>query len=436
MILDPWQQEILNYEGDILLCTGRQVGKTTIFSIKAAEYMVKHEKAKIIIVSLTEDQAKLIIIMILDHLEKNYREMIKKDPKHKPTQNKITLKNGSTAIARPVGNTGDAVRGFTGDVLIIDEASRMPELTFVASKPTLMTTAGKIWMCSTPFGKKGYFYECFQNKENRFKVWHISSVEVMNAREINEHWTQTKKEKSLKFLEEEHRGMSEIAFGQEYLGLFLDELRQFFEDELIRSRMVLKRPDIRNKEGFFVMGCDIARLGGDQSTFEIIEKKKERFYHRENIARSKILTTETEREIIALTQLWGISKIGIDAGAGTLGVSILDHLLEEEETKRKVIAMNNRLITYDRDNQRKQKLQMEDFYDNLKSMLEKGELDLLDDEEVFLSLKSVQFEIANPEDTTAKMRIFGTFTHIAEGLVRAAWLAKKEKPLNFQIYYV
>ena len=33
----------------------------------------------------------------------------------------------------------------------------MPESVFTASKPTLLTTGGKIWMCSTPFGKTGYF---------------------------------------------------------------------------------------------------------------------------------------------------------------------------------------------------------------------------------------------------------------------------------------
>ena len=34
-------------------------------------------------------------------------------------QSKITLKNRSSALARPVGNTGDAIRGFNADFILI-----------------------------------------------------------------------------------------------------------------------------------------------------------------------------------------------------------------------------------------------------------------------------------------------------------------------------
>ena len=147
--LDDWQEDVLKAKGNIVLCTGRQVGKTTIMSRKACHYMMDNKNSNIIIVSLTEDQAKLIIVMMLDFFEKTNRRMICRGKK-KPTQNKLFLNNGSSAIARPVGNTGDSMRGFTGNVLIIDEASRMPDLIWAASRPTLLTTSGEIWMCSTP----------------------------------------------------------------------------------------------------------------------------------------------------------------------------------------------------------------------------------------------------------------------------------------------
>src|SRR3990167_10663520 len=227
IILDDWQEEVLNYDGNILLCTCRQVGKTFIMSRKCAKYMIEHSGSKIIICSLTEDQAKLIIVMILAYLEKNRNSLIAKG-KHKPTQNKINLLNKSQAIARPVGNTGDAVRGFTGDILILDEVSRFNELILTAAKPILMTTGGKIWMCSTPFGKQGFFYESFLNKNKRFKVWHISSEEVINNREISESWSEKKKHEAIEFLKHEKADMSELQYGQEYLGLFLDDLSRFF----------------------------------------------------------------------------------------------------------------------------------------------------------------------------------------------------------------
>ena len=117
IVLDDWQKEILDYEDNFLLCTGRQVGKTTIMARKAAQYMLKHPNSNIIVVSLTEDQAKLIIVMILDYLEKNHNKQILKKNIY-TNQSKVTLRNKASVLARPVGTTGDAVRGFTGDVLI------------------------------------------------------------------------------------------------------------------------------------------------------------------------------------------------------------------------------------------------------------------------------------------------------------------------------
>lgn len=436
--LDDWQKRLLDIEDNMVLCTGRQVGKTTIMSIKSAEYMIQHPNSRIIIVSLTEDQAKLIIVMILDYLEKNYKKMIAKG-KNKPTQNKVMLINGSSALARPVGTTGDAIRGFTGDILIIDEASRMPEMVWTASKPTLLTTAGKIWMCSTPHGKRGYFWEAFQNKHGRFEVFHINSEDVIKNRKVNDVWTETKRNEAIRFLEEERRDMSELQYGQEYLGLFLDELRQYFDDKTIERATILKRPEnnLTNQEKY--MGVDIARLGGDECAYEILTRRETIIHHIESITRKNQLTTKTEQDILELDTKWNLGKIGIDAGSGSLGVGIFDHLIESR-IKKKVIAMNNREISMDREGKKKQRIFKEDMYDNLRSMLEKGEIYLLDDDKVRLSLKSIQWEFYNPNDAekgiTTKMRIFGSYSHITEALVRAAWLAKKEKINKLRISYI
>lgn len=434
LVLDEWQREILDYKGNVLLCTGRQVGKTTIFAIKAGEYLIKHPKCQIIIVSLTEDQAKLIIVMILDYLEKKYKNQIAKG-KDKPTQTRITLKNGASALARPVGTTGDAVRGFTGDVLIIDEASRMPELAFTASRPTLLTTAGQLWICSTPHGKQGYFWESFQNKNNRFKVFHINSEEVVTNRPISQTWTQTKKEEAIKFLQEEKRDMSELRYGQEYLGLFLDDLQQYFSDDLIDQCCVAKRPEPPRPLTQNYMGVDIARMGRDECAFEILHKLDTEVVQVENITKTKQLTTQTETNILQLTNKWNLAKIGIDAGSGSLGVGIYDRLLANVLTKRKVIPMNNRSISLDRDQKKQQRIFKEDMYENLLNMMEKGEIKLLNDDNLRLSLKSVQFEFVEFKGIT-KVKIFGNYTHIVEGLVRAAWLVKKEKINKLQISYI
>ena len=431
--LDDWQKDVMNYKGDFLLCTGRQVGKTTVMAIKAAEFMISKPGAKIIIASLTEDQAKLIIVMMLDYLEKNHKGLIAKG-KDKPTQNKITLKNKASVIARPVGNTGDALRGFTGDVLILDENSRMSEAIMTAAKPTLLTTGGQLWICSTPFGKEGFFYECFENKNGRFKVFHISSEEVIYNRPISETWTEKKRAEAMKFLESEKADMSELEYGQEYLGLFLEELRRFYPEDLIDELTKLKRPDkVPDMKNY--LGVDIARMGDDSSSFEVVGEKNNKYEHLESETTQKQLTTQTEMKIIEMANKWKAKKVGIDAGAGTLGVSIFDHLLQTP-IKHKVIALNNRSIAMDDEGKKKQRLMKEDMHHNLLSMMQHREIMLLDDDNLRLSLRSFQYEYVKTPMQQSRMRIFAQKNNdIAEGLIRAAWLAKKEKSLNLFATY-
>lgn len=431
IILDEWQKEMLQHEGDLLLCTGRQVGKTTIMAHKAGKYMIDHPNSQIIVVSLTEDQAQLMIIMILTFLEQNHRKEIALGKK-RPTKSTITLKNGAKVIARPVGNTGDAVRGFTGDVLIVDEASRMPELMWIAAKPTLLTTGGKIWMCSTPHGKEGFFYDCFQNKDEKYKVFHISSEEVIKNRPISESWTKERREGGIQILEREKQEMSELRYAQEYLGMFVDDLRRLFSDELIDRTCILQPRESVTPNRTYSLGVDIARMGDDESTFEVLEKQENMLQHRESVVTRKTYTTQTEDMIKSMDNRYDFNKIFIDAGAGSLGVGIFDHLLRDDNLKRKVVAINNRTRPLDSHGKKQARLLKEDLYDNLKSLMEKNKIRLLDDELVRASLRSVQYEYVTKPSQQSQLRIFGNYTHIVEGLIRAAWIVK-EKNLNVWI---
>ena len=431
--LDDWQKKIIEAKGNILLCTGRQVGKTLTFAQKAAMRMISKPNSRIIVVSLTEDQAQLIIIMVLDYLERHYKKMIEKRSK-RPTKNRIILTNKSQILARPVGNTGDAVRGFTGDVLIVDEASRMPKMMWTAARPTLLTTGGEIWMCSTPFGKQGYFYECFLNKHQNYKVFRISSEKVIRNRPIRYAWTKERKEAAIKSLEEAKEEMSELEYAQEYLGEFIDDLRRYFDDELIDKVCIGKPKEMIDKGKSYYLGVDIARLGGDETALSIIERKNaDHLNHVYTETGTNWLTTKTEERIYQLNDQYNrIMKIYLDAGAGSLGVGILDHLLKNERTKRKVEAVNNRKIVLDREGKSKQRLLKEDLYDNLRSLMQKSKIILLDDEKVRLSLRSVQYEYIQGVDKQSRLRIFGNYTHIVESLIRAA-VCVKEKNINMLI---
>ena len=430
--LDDWQKKVLDTKGHFVLCTGRQVGKTTIFAIKAAEYMVKHPGARILVVSLTEDQAQLIIVMTLNYLEEKHKSLLIEKGLKRPTKNRLILTNDSWILSRPVGDTGNAVRGFTGDILIIDEASRMPESVFIASKPTLLTTGGKIWMCSTPFGKQGYFYESCLNKHNRFDVFHISSEEVVQNREISTSWTTKQRKEALRMLEEEKQDMGELAYAQEYLGLFMEDLRRLCTPKWIARVCILNREE-RNQRALHFLGLDIARMGKDKGTFEIVDKvSPTNLRHVESIVKSKQYTTQTFNRILGLNDLWNFKKIGIDAGSGSLGVGIMDFLMKEPKICRKVEALNNRRIVLDKYNETARGLLKEDMYDCMITLGEMGHLKLLNDKEVIASLESVQIEFVEKEGRKTMIKIWGRDAHIVEGIIRAVYLAN-QKNINTSI---
>ena len=423
--LDPWQEEVMEAEGDILLCTGRRVGKTYIFSRKACERMVKQRGCHVVVVSLTEDQAQIIISMMLNYLETKYKGMIWKGLK-RPTKSKIELKNGSKVTSRAVGNTGNSIRGFEGHVLIIDEASRFPQSAFVAAKPILLTTKGDLWLCSTPFGKQGYFWDSYNNPE--FTVFHKNTVEVMTNRELTGNWDEATREKALRRLEREKDEMSKLEYGQEYLGLFIDDLQQFFKQELIRKAMTAtRRENIRHKFPYF-FGADIGGQGDDPTVYSIFEQLDDgHLIQVENIIEKKNRIFQTTEGIINLNHFYEFKKIGIDSGG--LGAGVFDYLFKEDSTKRKIVAMDNssRPLNFDG---KSTKLLKEDMYNNLLRLLETGGIELLDDEDIFHSLSSIQYEYIDDGKGKVRLRIFGRNSHCCEAIIRAAYLAHSSKGLN------
>ena len=110
-----------------------------------------------------------------------------------------------------------------------------------------------------------------------------------------------------------------------------------------------------------------------------------------------------------------------------MGVGIFDPLLEDNQTKRKVVSIENASRRLDNEDKKKKKLLKEDLYNNLLRLMEQNLIDLFNEPEIMLSFKSVQYEYDK-----GKLRIHGRDTHIVEACVRAAW-CMKDKSLNIWV---
>jgi len=407
MILDQWQKDVLEAEGNICICSGRQVGKSEIIALKTATFISKYPNKKVLIISVTEAQAENMLIKILLHLHAIDKRLIARGG-NRPTKHKVVLMNGSYAITKAVGQYGLGALGLTMDVVVPDECAYLPETIWASITPMLLTTGGSLWLLSTPNAQEGYFYKAYTDPSYGFRTFHVNSEDVANAR------AEPMRSLMLAHLEREKLRMSPMQYAQQYLAQFQEELGQLFSDELIQGAQVMDRVPL--VKGDYYLGVDVARMGGDETTFEILERKDKKYYQRENITNKYTLTTETISKILELDRIYDFKQIYIDDGG--LGVAVFDQLLNTNQTKNKVVAINNAARSIEMDNNRRRKLLKEDLYLNFLNLIEKQELFLLKDPEIFTSLKSIMIE---HDVQKQNIKIYGRYSHITEGLIRAAW---------------
>jgi hypothetical protein len=132
----------------------------------------------------------------------------------------LLLPNGSRIVGLP-GMDG-TVRGFSAvSMLVIDEASRVPDSMYRALRPMLAVSDGDVWLMSTPCGRRGFFYEAWQHGG---KEWFRVLGPATECSRIG-----------ATFLERERSVMGAAASRQEYLGEFVDDGLSFFDLELVEA---------------------------------------------------------------------------------------------------------------------------------------------------------------------------------------------------------
>jgi len=134
----------------------------------------------------------------------------------------LAFANGSRIVGLP-GMEG-TVRGFSSvSLLLIDEASRVEETMYQALRPMLAVGSGDLWLMSTPYQKRGFFYEIW---EHGGPEWFKVTAPATACSRI-----------SKEFLAEELEEYGEDVFRREYLCEFLDDGGDVFDRELLGGAM-------------------------------------------------------------------------------------------------------------------------------------------------------------------------------------------------------
>ena len=92
-------------------------------------------------------------------------------------------------------------------LLILDEAARVDDALYHAVRPMLAVSGGALMMLSTPFGRRGVFYEEWVDGEG----WERYEIPATQCPRI-----------SKTFLEEERRSLPHRIYRQEYECSFED----------------------------------------------------------------------------------------------------------------------------------------------------------------------------------------------------------------------
>ena len=142
----------------------------------------------------------------------------------KATQESLTrmeLDNNSRIISLP--GSEKSARGYTADLVVVDEASRCPDELFVAVSPMLATKAdGRIIALSSPAGKRGFFHKQWTSGDG----WERVTVKGSECPRI-----------SKRFLEDELEALGPMRFAQEYNCEFVDAETSVFNSDLIQQAL-------------------------------------------------------------------------------------------------------------------------------------------------------------------------------------------------------
>jgi phage FluMu gp28-like protein len=219
---DAAQERVLSSERTrgILNCT-RQWGKSTIAAAKAVHQAFTVGGSLTLAVSPSARQSGEFIRKV-EGFAQRLGIRVKGDGENAMS---VEFPNGARIIGLP-GNEA-TIRGFSAvALLLVDEASRVNDELYLAIRPMLAVSNGSLWLMSTPYGKRGFFYEAWAGGG---PDWFRVQVPAEECPRIPK-----------AFLEEERGTMGDRWFRQEYQCEFVDSVSCVFDRDMLERAITDK----------------------------------------------------------------------------------------------------------------------------------------------------------------------------------------------------
>jgi hypothetical protein len=207
---DPAQTTLIQSpQNRVIVNCCRQWGKSTLTAALAVFRSVSSPESLTLILSPSERQSAEFLHKAATFLQR--LGIRTRSDGHNATS--LLLPNRSRIIGLPARDA--TIRGFSAvSLLIIDEASRLPDHVYHAIRPMLAVSSGDLWMLSTPWGKSGFFYQTWANGGPQWTRLQVPAAECPRI--------------SPTYLEEERLTLGETLFKQEYCCDFVDPIDSVF----------------------------------------------------------------------------------------------------------------------------------------------------------------------------------------------------------------
>lgn len=323
----PYQKAFLDAKGPgpanrRIFVAGRQVGKSRSASWYAIWYAVTHAESTVLILAKAQRQAMELFNTLKKELRKSHGDDEWGIPRS--TRTEVQFENGARILCLPVGNSGANIRGYSADLLMVDEAAFIPDEIFQeVLSPMLAVGDNTFVMTSTPLGKKGYFYERYDEARRADERGEQPAYNVTHAKTEDNPYVDDE------FIEEQRETLTPMQFKQEILGQFVEASDSYFTtDEVLHEEVAVSERVTRETDKCY-LGADVAHTGDDASVYISMDAEGNVFDV--SYTHGKKLTDAMGR-VRTLDHQNDYDKVMVDATG--LGQGVVDQL--EETIGRKV----------------------------------------------------------------------------------------------------
>jgi hypothetical protein len=214
IVPDAWQKEFLRSSSDrVLLNCSRQSGKSTMSAVFALHRALYYPGSLVLCLAPTLRQSQELFAKVAGF----YRDLGRPVPAQGERKLSLELENDSRIVTLP--GSEKTIRGFSdAALLLLDEASRIEDGLYYAVRPMLAVSGGSLMMLTTPYGKRGIFFEEWTSSH----AWERYEVPASQCPRISE-----------EFLAEERADLPPFIFDQEYNCVFTETEDQVFSADLV-----------------------------------------------------------------------------------------------------------------------------------------------------------------------------------------------------------